>query len=170
MKWTQRLKYIFLGIVLTFVLQIAYEIVFVSDVFDLVDTAAAKAALADTGLSAHAAAASRSLYFDSHDGFRGDGCTLTIFEAGYYNQENLVDAIQNTPSWTMTAVGQDSFDEHFLSCSCHPSVYPDPNVVFDARYERIDKMGGSDNDTPFNYTRAFYDADTGLFFYFRIDT
>ncbi len=170
MKWTQRLKYIFLGIVLTFVLQIAYEIVFVSDVFDLVDTAAAKAALADTGLSAHAAAASRSLYFDSHDGFHGDGCTLTIFEAGYYNQENLVDAIQNTPGWTMTAIGHDSFDELFPSCSCHPDVYPDPDVVFDALYERIDQTFGLEDDTPFNYTRAFYDADTGLFYYFRIDT
>lgn len=169
MNKPHRFRYILLGMALTLVLQIVHEIVFVSDCFNLANVRPAKDALSDAGLSSCHAAANDSLHHDYH-GFHGDGCTLTIFEADYQHRESLWQAIQSTPGWTMTAIGHDSFDELFPSCSCLPDVYPDPDVVFDALYERIDNMGGSDNDTPFNYTRAFYDADSGLFFYFRIDT
>lgn len=169
MKRFHRLGLILLGMALAFALLIVGELVyFFSDAIEPYDTASAKAALDDTELSACHAAASGSLHFNSHGGFHGDGCTLTIFEVDHTGRELIWAALQSAPGWTTTATAQADWAESFPSCSCHPDVYPTADVVFDARYDRVDHTFS--DGWAMNYTRAFYDQETGLFFYFRIDT
>lgn len=166
MRWLKRLGLVLLGMLLAFALLMVQELsTFFSPDYDRRDTSAAKAALADTGLSALSAEANAALHFDSHGGFHGDGCTVTIFETA---PGALWETIcHHLPGWTAEPVNQTAFAEKIPRCSCHPDVYPAPDVVFDAWYYRQDDTGPSGQ--PFNYSMAFYDAQTGLFCFYRVD-
>lgn len=166
MRWIKRLGLMTVGMVLAVVLLAAWELsAFFSPDYDPRDTKAARAALTDVGLSAFLSQAEESLHFDSHGGFHGDGCTVTIFET---TPGALWEPINHGASgWTVEPVDHQAYAEMIPRCSCHPDVFPAPDVVFDAWYYRVDDYGAEDR--PFNYSKAFYDAQTGLFYFFRVD-
>lgn len=124
------------------------------------------AALADAGLQGHPSSY-RPLHADSHGGFHGDGCTRTVFEVDTVDHRDaLWDDITQRSGWTVASVNLADYDRMIVHCNCCPEFYPRPGTVFDAWYFR--------DDQPSEYSRnesiAFYDKETGLFVFYRIDT
>lgn len=170
MKWLHRAGWLFLGCMLMLVL------LFLDEINTLADKpyAPARIALKDTDLNpglADTALRGRAVHFDSHGGFHGDGCTVTIFQT---SPGALWEAIVHADrGWTVEPVDPAAYAARVPACSCHPVLYPPPDVVFDAWYSRNDYEGPlTDSGQPFsiNRTAAFFDAETGLFFYCRMDT
>lgn len=151
------------------------------------DLSPARAALEATGLSAQRDAAAPALSLDTHGGFHGDGSTLIVFESA----SELMAAISQTDGWRISPITDEEYallaDSWFQSA---PLVSPPPGTVFDAWFYRNDQP-----DDPFsaqltqayapylpqhcredgvvysaNWAMAFYDADTGLMCYYRLDT
>jgi len=142
--------------------------------------------LEDTGLSSEQCAAAPALSMNTHGGFHGDGSTLIVFESA----SELMAAISQTEGWHLSPVTD---EEYALLADCWfegtPLVSPPPGTIFDAWFYRNDQP-----DDPFaeeltaayapylpqpcresgvvysqNWAMAFYDADTGLMCFYRVD-
>lgn len=130
-------------------------------------------ALQDTGLTTSVTdeIPGRPIVFDSHGGFHGDGCTVIVFQT---SPGALWEEIQHAKQgWTVEEIDLATYGARLPACSCHPPVYPAPDVVFDAWYFRDDYDGDLTADgRPYatNCSVAFYDAQTGLFYFYRTDT
>ena len=129
----------------------------------------ARAALKDVGLSGIVSEAPRAMTLDTHGGFHGDGCCLTVFTVDSGDREALWLALSALPGWHVEAVNPDDYAA-FPLCSCQTLVYPAPDTVFDAWYLRDDNEGREWADYALNLSRAWYDRDTGMLFFYRMDT
>lgn len=123
-------------------------------------------ALSDTGLPGLTLAV-HALYGNSHGGFHGDGETWVVFEVPYRELDDLWEHISGSDGWTVESISMADYDARAQGCTCcFPAYYPRPGTVFDAWYFRDDEP----SEYARNETLAFYDRETGLFVYFRIDT
>ena len=64
----------------------------------------ARAALKDVGLGGIVSEAPRAMTLDTHGGFHGDGCCLTVFTVDSGDREALWLALSSLPGWHVEAV------------------------------------------------------------------
>ena len=174
---------IFFGL---FIAWLAWELAAADGKNTAANTAPARYALQRTGLEERWADAP-VLYFDDY--FR-DGHTLRIFQIG--ETEKALEDIQGTPGWHIAQVGARDYEalarQKFWDLA--HMVAPGSDVTFDAWFYRDDyeaQYGGHGdwpgscaglpdtlalNELPdtLNATFAFYDRETGLFFYYEYDS
>ena len=165
MKILRSLGLMLLGGVLTLALMIGSGIHDESDA----PNRAARAALTDIGLRGIMSEVPRAMTLDTHGGFHGDGCCLTVITVDSRDREALWQALSALPGWHVEAVNLDDYAA-FPLCACQTRVYPAPDTVFDAWYLRDDNEGKEWADYALNLSRAWYDWETGMLFFYRIDT
>lgn len=165
MKILRSLGLMLLGGVLTLALMIGSGIHDESDAPYRV----AQAALTDVGLRGIVSEMPRAMTLDTHGGFHGDGCCLTVLTVEPGDREALWQALSALPGWQVEAVSLDDYAA-FPLCACQTRVYPAPDTVFDAWYLQDDNEGKEWAEYALNLSRAWYDRDTGMLFFYRMDT
>ena len=165
MKLLRALGLMLLGGVLTLALMTGSGILDESDA----PYRPARAALKDVGLGGIVSEMPRAMTLDTHGGFHGDGCCLTVLTVESDDREALWQALSALPGWHVEAVSLDDYAA-FPLCSCQTRVYPAPDTVFDAWYFRDDNEGREWADYALNLSRAWYDRESGMFFFYRLDT
>jgi len=141
------------------------------------EMSAAQNALSAVGLPEEAASPALTL---NTQGWMGEGEIMTVFEAS----QPLMAAIAQTAGWHVESVSSADYaifaDQWFQGV---PLVSPLPGTVFEAWFYSSDVPTGSvqaysDVSLPEMFRRAgvaftsdwqaaFFDADTGMFFYYR---
>lgn len=174
---------IFFGL---FIAWLAWELAAADGKNAAANTAPARYALQRTGLEARWADAP-ALYFDDY--FR-DGHTLRIFQIE--ETEKAFEDIQRTPGWQIAQVSAQEYEALARREFWEPAdkVTPGSNVTFDAWFYRDDYeaqygencgWNGDYDGLPevfalnglpdtINATFAFYDRETGMFFYYEYDS
>lgn len=141
------------------------------------ELAAAQKALDAVGLPESAASPALAM---NTQGWMGEGEIMTVFEAS----QPLMAAIAQTPGWRVEAVT--AADYALLANQCFqdvPLISPAPGTVFEAWYydslvtmkdaparinSALPEIFRSALSTPStDWQIAFFDADTGTFFYYR---
>lgn len=156
-------------------------------------TAAARSALKITGLSSHAAlACNDALNKETHGGFHGDGDTTTLFLVPYGERRALLQTMANVPGWHTEAVSMHDFRAIAKYWIWEDVIaWPAPDTVFEAWYHCNDqgvpnhsayspdvKLHADDLDellqpnptASVNRRIAFYDLETGLFYFYEQDS